>query len=98
MTITRKINGEIVEIELTDGELWQSFMEQRRQNAEARLDIWLDENFENEEDEDEGFSFGKRPDMTEEDRDEVIEHFLDIEGDGWEDWMRYAFERVFGML
>lgn len=86
MKITREINGKNVEIELTPQEVWQAYNEQRVKFAYEDVELYLKDTYdENDE---------PRPELDEQDKEDIVEEYLENKDCMWSDWMQMAFERV----
>ena len=88
MKITREINGQIVEIELTKNEMWSAYREVEVQSAYEDLDMYLAEEFDDDGE--------PRPEMDEHDRADIVENYLENKGNEWYAVMRNAVEWIVG--
>lgn len=88
MKITREINGQVVEIELTKNEMWSAYREVEVQSAYEDLDMYLEEEFDDNDE--------PCPEMDEQDRADIVENYLENKGNEWYDVMRNAVEWIVG--
>lgn len=88
MTITREINGQKIEIELTKNEMWSAYREVEVQSAYEDLDMYLEEEFDDNDE--------SRPEMDEQDRADIVENYLENKGNEWYAVMRNAVEWIVG--
>ena len=86
MKITREINGQTVEIELTEEETWRAYNERRLEFAYEDLEIWLRDRYDDEEE--------PRPEMNEQDKADIVERYLEDKDCEWFNWMKSAVEAV----
>jgi hypothetical protein len=86
MKITRNINGQTVEIELTAQEIWKAYHEEKVKLAYEDIELYLHDNYDDNDE--------PRPELDEQDKEDIVEEYLENKDCMWSDWMQMAFEHV----